>query len=421
MAISSLFLYVVLFVSLFFEIFLLITYFEIREEIKFEKEHSGKEPRSFPSVTIIVPALNEELTVAATVDSLLALNYPKDKFELLLIDDGSNDKTLEVFNTYKNNPQVRVFTKKNDGSKFAALNFGLEHTRTELVGCLDADSFVDPDALKHIVPHFENETVMAVTPSVRVHEPKTILQHIQRVEYSWGVFQRRILSSMDALYVTPGPFSIFRVSVFKELGGYRRAHHTEDMEMALRMQKNKYKIANAMGANVYTVTPDKLNGLLKQRTRWSYGFLNNAFDYRQMFFNKNYGHVGVFILPIATFSIFSTLYAAGSFIWNLFAKIPDHIAKYQAVGMNFGVPHFSINWFAFDTGMSLWLTMATLGLSILLLILAMKTAEGKFKFGKDIVYYLTLYIFIVPLWLARATYSTLLRKQLAWRNPDGRP
>ncbi|HRH25745.1 MAG TPA: glycosyltransferase [Parcubacteria group bacterium] len=416
MAISSAILYISLFVSLFFEIFLLITYFEVKSEIDFEIEHGGKDIKSFPTVTIVVPCHNEERTVVDTIKSILSLDYPKDKLRLMVIDDGSTDRTKAVvLETFRGTPQVEVFSKEN-GGKHTALNFALEKIDSDLVGCLDADSFVEPTALKRIVTFFDKEEVMAVTPSIRIHDPKTPLQYMQRVEYSWGIFFRRLLSSINGLYVTPGPFSIFRTKVFKTIGGYKHAHHTEDMEMALRMQKNGYKIVNAHSAHVFTVGPDKLKKLYKQRVRWIYGFLNNAIDYKEMFFNKKYGNIGMFVLPIATFSIFTTLYAAGNLLWSIASKIPEHLAKYEAVGFNLGMPNFSkINWFAFDLNTSFWITVTTLSLTFVILYLSLRVANGKARMGRDVFYYLTLYAFIVPLWLAKATYSTITQKKISWK------
>src|SRR3989344_8404693 len=200
---QTIILYCSLFISLFFEVFLLITYLEVRQDLKLEVKHLSEPLKQFPTVTIIVPSFNEELTVAATIESLLKLDYPKDKLSLILIDDGSGDGTLKILNKFKNNPQVQIFSKANEGSKYSAMNFGLKHVNSDLVGCLDADSFVNPDALKKIVPFFDDEKTMAVTPSIKVHEPGNMLQHIQKTEYSWSIFLRRMLSSMGALYVTP--------------------------------------------------------------------------------------------------------------------------------------------------------------------------------------------------------------------------
>jgi cellulose synthase/poly-beta-1,6-N-acetylglucosamine synthase-like glycosyltransferase len=412
--IQSLVLYFTLFVSLFFEIFLLITYFEVREEMKFEEEHLGKNIDHFPSVSIIVPCFNEENTVMRTVRSILDLDYPKDRLSVILVDDGSTDNTLQVLQELNGHPQVQIYSKDN-GGKHSALNFALEKIDSELVGCLDADSFVSPDALRKIVPFFDDSSIMAVTPSIKVHDPKTILQHVQKVEYSWGIFLRRMLSSMGALYVTPGPFSIFRTNVFRELGGYRKAHHTEDLELALRMQKNRYRIVNSHGAQVYTVTPGKLGALYTQRVRWTYGFLNNAIDYREMFFNRKYGHIGIFVLPIATISIFTTLFAAGNMIVRGYENVSDFIFKYRTVGFQFEWPSFSFDWFFLNTGVIPFIAGSVVVLTLFILFIALKVTNGRFKFSKDIIYYLTLYIFIVPLWLAKAVFNTLFKRNINWR------
>lgn len=414
MDLATLSLYICLFVSLFFEIFILITFFEVREELERERESIGTDLKHFPTITVIVPCFNEELTVAKTIDSVLALDYPKDKLHIVIVDDGSTDGTEKSLAKYKNHKNIEIFKKENSG-KHTALNFALGKTETELVGCLDADSFVSPDALRRIIPLFGDPKTMAVTPAIRIHDPKSVLQYVQRVEYSWGVFLRRVLASMDSLYVTPGPFSIFRTKVFKEVGGYKHAHHTEDMEMALRLQKRGYKIANSHSAFVYTVGPATLKALYKQRVRWTYGFLNNVIDYREMVFNRKYGDIGMFILPIATFSIFSTIYASLNLLWTLLRKIPVHVAKYEAVGFNLGMPRLAVNWFGINTSTVVWITITTVFLSLSILYFALQLTNGKAKFGKDVFFYLTLYIFIVPFWLAKAAYSTILRQPISWK------
>jgi cellulose synthase/poly-beta-1,6-N-acetylglucosamine synthase-like glycosyltransferase len=413
--IQPLILYFTLFVSLFFEVFLLITYFESREKIKIEKEHCDQVISYFPTTTIIVPCFNEGTTVEKTIESLFALDYPKDKLTFLLIDDGSTDNTLEVLQQFENNPQVKVFSKENEGSKFSALNFGLTKIETELVGCLDADSFVDPQALRRIVPYFKDSWIMAVTPSIKIFEPKTILQRVQKIEYSWGIFLRRMLSAIGALYVTPGPFSIFRTRVFTDLGNYKEGHHTEDLELALRMQKNGYKIVNAVDAYVYTIAPGTFRPLHKQRVRWTYGFMKNAYDYKDMFLNKKYGNIGLFILPIATFSIFSSLYLAGSFVWSIGSKITSAVIKYQAVGFTWPFTHLTFDWFFINTGVFYLVSATALLLGLFLLVLSLQVANNKIRIGRDLIYYLSIYSFIVPLWLAKSVYNVVLNRKTTWR------
>ncbi|MFZ3020398.1 MAG: glycosyltransferase [Minisyncoccia bacterium] len=399
-----------LFISLFFEVFILITYFERKHLIKTE---SAKEPTYFPSTTIIVPCFNEEKTVAQTIESLLALDYPKDKFHIIAVDDGSSDKTLEVLSQYKNNPSVSVHSKRN-GGKFTALNLGLSLTKSELVGCLDADSFVDSQALKRVVSYFDDKNTMAVTPSVVVYQPKNIIELIQKVEYTWGELLRKTMSFIGAVYVTPGPFSIFRSEVFKKLGGYKHAHHTEDFEIALRMHQSKFKIVNAHDALVYTKAPKTVRALIKQRTRWSYGFLNNMIDYKHMLFKKEYGHVSVYILPMAIISIFSSLFFFFTFLLSVGNKISEITNHILTVGISAPALN-SFGWMMLNINSKNFLVMCALALSILLIFISRQLSEKSFKFSPDIVYFLLIYGFIVPFWLMKALYNTALGKSITWR------
>jgi cellulose synthase/poly-beta-1,6-N-acetylglucosamine synthase-like glycosyltransferase len=199
------------------------------------------------------------------------------------------------------------------------------------------------------------------------------------------------------------------------LGLYKEGHHTEDLEFALRMQKNRYKIINALDASVYTVAPKSFRPLHKQRVRWTYGFLKNVYDYKEMLFNKNYGNVGLFILPVATFSIFSSLYMAGSFVWNGVTRVSNEAIRYQAVGWTWPFSHLTFDWFFINTGVFFIVAAIAFILGMYLLFVALRLTNGKFKLGKDLVYYLTIYVFLVPLWLAKSVYNVVLSRKESWR------
>jgi cellulose synthase/poly-beta-1,6-N-acetylglucosamine synthase-like glycosyltransferase len=401
-----------LFISLFFEVFLLITYLEVSEQIKLEADYLKKKLTSFLPVTIIVPSYNEENTVAASVDSLLALDYPKDKLSIILVNDGSTDRTQEVLERYRSNPQVVILSKEN-GGKHTALNLALKSVRSELVGCLDADTFVSPDALLKIVPYFENPSVMAVTPSIKVHEPRTILQLIQKVEYSFGIFIRRMYASMNAIVVIPGAFSIFRAEVFQKLGGYRKAHFTEDMEMGLRMQKHHYRIVNSLSASVYTTAPRRFPELYRQRVRWTYGYLKNTIDYRELFFNKKYGYAGMLVLPLGVLSLVSTVYAAGYLLWMVSTKAWGAITQYAQVG--FHLPPALSDWFYFNTSSMTIIGVMAFLLTLALIFISLYLANGKIKISRDLFYYLAIYALIVPVWSVKSLLNVLVGKDTTWR------
>ena len=279
-------LYVFLYISLFFEVVILTSFFEGRGKMK---EEEASEPTVFPSVTIAVPVWNEEETLAGTLESLLDLDYPKDKLHIVVVNDGSRDNTLQIARSFEHYPQIEVIDKEN-GGKHTAVNLVLEKSTSDLFGCLDADSFVDRDTLKTIVKYFEDPSVMAVTPCLKVLNPETFVQKLQAVEYTMGVFLKRVFVNLNSIQVTPGPFSVFRKRVFDDLGPYRKAHNTEDFEIALRMHLHHYKIVNSHKAFVYTKTPKTVRALLKQRVRWTQGSIQNLLDYREMFFKKEYGN-----------------------------------------------------------------------------------------------------------------------------------
>ncbi len=406
--------YIFLFASLNFEVFLLITYFENRKNIRKEDLLLEQPMKKYPSVTIIVPCWNEETTVGKTINSLLNLDYPKDKLKIMVVDDGSTDKTWSTVQKFKNNPQIELHTKKN-GGKYTALNFGLSKLTSDLVGCLDADSYVHKDALKLIVRHFQDKEIMAVAPSIKLWQPKSVLQLLQKVEYGFGIFTRKMFHYMQAIYITPGPFSIFRKEVFEKLGVYRHAHNTEDIEIALRMQKNGYKIAHAHNAVVYTVPPRTMKKLLKQRIRWSHGFIKNASDYRDMFFNRKYGNLGMIILPMAAISVVSVLFISIVSVFHIIEAAANEYVKIQTIGWNMHWPSWSFDWFYINTQLlAIVGLVVTLG-TITMIMMSKRMSEGKLDIGMDLIYYLGLYMFIAPVWIGKATYNAVFSIKAEWR------
>jgi cellulose synthase/poly-beta-1,6-N-acetylglucosamine synthase-like glycosyltransferase len=406
--------YILLFISLYFEIFILITYLELRPSIKQENKRALEKLKHYPTIAIMVPCWNEETTISKTIHSLLNLDYPKDKLEIIAIDDGSTDKTWEMLQKFSSYPQIKLFTKEN-GGKHTALNFGLTQSKSDMVGCLDADSYVDKNALKYIVQYFEDKQTMAVTPAVKIYKPENMLQTMQSIEYGWGIFLRKILASLGALYVTPGPFSIFRREVFEKIGNYRHAYNTEDMEIAMRMQAHHMKITNAHNANVYTVAPRTLKKLYKQRIRWTFGFIKNVIDYRYIFFRKQYGNLGIFILPFASLSIVAGIYLMATTIWNISQSMTQYIEKIMTIGFSPELPTFSFNIFSVNTEVvALAGSVAFFG-TVAMVLISRKMATGKLSLGMDLVYFLTLYTFIAPIWLTKAMFNAVFSIKTTWR------
>lgn len=408
-----LFIYGLLFLTLYFQVFMLVTFLEERRNSK--RAPAKKNPEAeLPDVSIIVPAYNEEGTIAGTIHSLLRLDYPKEKLKILVIEDGSTDTTLARLSEFEGNPQITIIAKEN-GGKFTALNLGISQVTTELVGCLDADSFVAPDALRHIVSRFHNPEVMAVTPLIQVHNSNNIIERIQNIEYILSALIRKVFGSLNALYVTPGPFSIYRRSVFEKIGLYKHAHNTEDLEMALRMQMNHLRIENAEKAVVYTVTPRTIHGLYRQRVRWIYGFLANARDYSHLLFRRAYGNLGVFSLPFAVISIFTGIFFAANVFATFGIRFYNKYLELQTVGFSWN--GFTFDWFFVKTDPQALLKYAVITFLILMIISGITLVRVKRWRGVilDGVFFLAFYGILAPIWLLRAVYGAARMKGISWR------
>ncbi len=402
--------YFCLFLALYFEVFLLISFFEKKPEKK-----TLARPAYYPSVSMIVPCFNEEKTLAGTIESLLALDYPKDKLEILIVDDGSRDRTRSIGESFTSHPQVRFFSKEN-GGKYTALNLGITEARGELVGCLDADSFVVEDALIEVAKRLEQDpTIMALTPAMKVYSPKTVLELMQSVEYSFGIFYKKMFDNLAALNVLPGPFSIYKKEVFSIIGLFKHAHNTEDMEIAFRMHKFGLKIANAHTAFVYTTVPKTVRTLVKQRTRWSQGFLQNGFDYKYMFFNPRYGHFGMLVLPFGLLAFFAGLYSALYAAYHLAVLVLTKVLSFFAMKIPLHAPASThLQWFYFNTSTMTFLVIIVFAMTMVAVGLGNDIAKTRLTV-KSFFSYFAVFGLVAPFWLVRAVWGAMLARESSWR------
>ncbi len=406
-----------IFLLVYFQVFLLLTLFEHKEGHTEPKLGEGSATfRRRPSVNILVPVFNEQNTVEKTVLSLLDLNYPADKLKIMIVDDGSTDNTWELIQKFASHPQVILHQKEN-GGKYTALNYGIEHCDAEFIGCLDADSFVDKEALNYILPYFDDEQTMAVTPSMKIQNPDSILGLMQNAEYNLGIFTRKIFSVLDAQYVTPGPFSIFRKETFNKVGVYKHAHNTEDLEMALRLQEKHYKITNAHKALVYTTGPRTLYKLYRQRVRWTGGFIQNAIDYRRMILNPKYGNFGMLILPAALYSIIGSAFFLGYTLFDLAQGAYEQYIHLQAIGWHwsFNLNQVTSDWWYYNLKSTLFLGVLTMGMIVFAVWYGKRMTGVPDRRISDIFFFLVLYSLISPLWLVTSVYNAIRQRDAAWR------
>ncbi|MFH1788841.1 MAG: glycosyltransferase family 2 protein, partial [Candidatus Altiarchaeota archaeon] len=297
---------------------------------------------------------------------------------------------------------------KNSGTKAVPLNKGLSEARGEIVACLDADSLVIKETLGRMLPHFDAPDVAAVTPALKVFNPETLLQKLQWYEYLFAILLRKLMSLIDCIYVTPGPFSLYKREVIEELGGFSEHNITEDMEMALRIQSHHYKIRNAIDAYVYTIAPDNLPELYRQRRRWYQGLLINSRIYRHIFFNREYGDFSL-LMPLNVISVIVLMISTLLFFYYILKPIFKLVIKLVLIDFDLMVyfktlePTFYILDYSY---MRIFILLAVFMFGLLSLYLSHRFAGEKIRrYGiRPVIAFSVLYfLFLGSLWLGTIT------------------
>ena len=403
--------YCMTFFGLYTAIYFLMTIFERRQVLR------KGEAKVHPKVTICVPCYNEETTVVKTLKSLISLEYENGKLEIIVVDDGSSDNTYKKAKEFADkHPKfnIQVYKKKN-GGKYTALNFAIKKAKGEFFGGLDADSFVDKKALKRIVKFFEDKNVTAVTPSMLVADPKGILQRIQYIEYLLGVFLRKVFAEMGSIHVTPGPFSIYRMSFFKKYGGFKKAHHTEDQELAMRAQRHDKVIENAVDAYVYTIAPKDFKTLYKQRLRWYRGFLKNVIDYRDLFSAKH-GNLGMFILPSSFISVMFVIFFMVYFIVKNVNLLMDQYLALRSVNFDFWqiIQNIKLDVFFLNTSGMGVLGVVSLLAAVTVIYVSKKIAKEKKPITISYILFMIFYWMLFGFWWFVSIISAIFTKKTKW-------
>jgi len=285
-------------------------------------------------VSIIVPAYNEEITVLKTIKSLLKTEYKT--FEIIVVDDGSKDKTYEVVNeVYGDDPRVIILSKPN-GGKASALNFGIAHAKYDFVVCIDADTQLKKNAVSNLMACFTDNEIGAVAGTVKVGNENNIITRWQSIEYITSQnMDRRAFDLINSITVVPGAIGAFKKSAVFQAGGFTSDTLAEDCDLTMRILKKGYIIKNCADAIAYTEAPETLATLLNQRFRWSFGVIQSFWKNRNALFNKKYKYFGMVGMPnILIFQIILPLFSPLAdlmMIIGLFGDKPGKILIYYVL------------------------------------------------------------------------------------------
>jgi cellulose synthase/poly-beta-1,6-N-acetylglucosamine synthase-like glycosyltransferase len=238
-----------------------------------------------PSVSILIPALNEEMVIGRLLQRMCELTYPADRLQILVIDDASTDRTGEIAEEFsKLHGQIEVLHRSEaEGrrGKASALNAGLSIVKGEIVLCFDADYYPQRDIVEQLSKVFEDPRVGAVQGRVTVlNEPENIVTRLVALERIGGY--RIDQQARDRLRLIPqfgGTVGGFRTDLLKSLGGWDESMLAEDTDLTFRVYLSGYKIRYSNEAECYEEAVESWRAYWKQRYRWARGHMQCAFKH----------------------------------------------------------------------------------------------------------------------------------------------
>lgn len=256
------------------------------------KHHKINHDKIPKFVSVLISAYNEEQTIGKTLITLEKSDWKN--FEVLVIDDGSTDRTAEVVKKLqKKDHRIRLISKPN-GGKSSALNLGFKEARADIVVTIDADTILLPQTLTELVKPFADHRISAVCGNVEVGNVKNVLTGFQSLEYITSQnFDRRAFDEINGIGVVPGATGAWRKDKILSIGGYLEDTLTEDADLTLRLLAHGEKIVYAPKAISRTEAPETISGLIKQRFRWSFGTFQCLYKNRRLFFKGVLGWVSL--------------------------------------------------------------------------------------------------------------------------------
>jgi cellulose synthase/poly-beta-1,6-N-acetylglucosamine synthase-like glycosyltransferase len=222
-------------------------------------------------VSLIVPAKNEERVIGNCIDSLLKLNYPKNRMEIIVSMDGSTDRTYEICKSY--GKKIRLVRSTPKHCKAEALNEVLPIAKGEILGIYDADCVVSRNCLKYAMKHFENKNVAGVSCALKSsNKNQNIVTRTLSIETCFISYVEHFLQSKGQNSIFFGRNMFIRKAVLNKLGGFDEGTFQEDGELNIKMRRAGYRIDFDTKAIAWTEEPSSIRSFIRQRTRWTRGF-----------------------------------------------------------------------------------------------------------------------------------------------------
>ena len=256
----------------------------------------AKLPQPHPSVTVLIPAHNEERVIVQTVTSVLLSDY--DGIHVIVVDDGSTDRTLGLLHSnFGKNSAVQIIHQVNRG-KAAALNNALTHAKADIVVTIDADTEIEADAIRNLLRHFSDPLIGAVAGNVKVGNRDRWLTRWQALEYITSQnMEKRAFDLLNCITVVPGALGAWRKAAIEAAGGITADTVAEDADLTIAIRRLGWRVTYDEYAVAWTEAPETPRALIRQRFRWTFGTLQSFWKHSDTLFRPKYGTLGWVALP----------------------------------------------------------------------------------------------------------------------------
>lgn len=254
--------------------------------------NKAEPPATYPYISIIIPAHNEEKGIENSIQAALEAVYPHK--EIIVVDDGSTDRTYEIAEKYSTRGLIKLIHRDySSGSKAGALNNGILFATGEIIITVDADTLIERTALLEIIKPFTRKDIVAVSGNVRIlsgeEGGKNLLVRLQAFEYLQSLeLGRRFNSLTGTLMIISGAFGAFRLKDVKSLGEYSTSTMTEDFDMTIMFKKINKRIVFEEKAISWTYCPETWRDWIRQRIRWTRGQAETLWRHKDIFSLNEY-------------------------------------------------------------------------------------------------------------------------------------
>jgi len=377
-----------------------------------------------PSISVVIPCFNEEKNISKCLSAIFGSDYPKNKMEIIVVDDGSTDQTIKIAKSFfKKGIHLRVIKGNHEG-KSIALNLGIKASKNDFIVTIDADTFVDKGSILKLIQPLAKKEIGASNGSCKASNDSSLISIFQGVEYNYNNLVRKGFSDFFGTGIWFfGAFACYRKSALVRIGFFKKSSLAEDMFTFLELYSAGFNVVNVFDAFAFTVAPDNLKDFISQRTRWWGGVLYSLFLNKNVFSIKSnpsvlflflnqfwWSFYALFALPLLIFQFsywlpfnmgsilqfciytFNWFSLAGTFM--LIYKIPEWgISFYSIFGIFSGILGSMMiiySWRVFKEGVSLKKLFVlffyfpyTILLNIIILISLISLAVSRKKFFKD--------------------------------------